>query len=127
MLALQIAIGFGIAVIFPLLIYYGVSTFHPAPKPREKKENEAAYNAAAEAFSRVLVLAATLLGVGAVFVGTFLDIHFIGTGLVLGGIMSIAFGYWSYWRYLKDWMRFVSLLAGFAALLLVGVRWLSGP
>jgi hypothetical protein len=32
MLALQIAIGFGIAIIFPLLVYYGVSTFHPAPQ-----------------------------------------------------------------------------------------------
>jgi len=32
MLARQIAIGFGIAIIFPLLIHYGVATFHPAPK-----------------------------------------------------------------------------------------------
>ena len=32
MLARQIAIGFGIAVIFPLLVYYGVATLYPAPK-----------------------------------------------------------------------------------------------
>jgi len=31
MLARQIAIGFGIAVIFPLLVYYGVATFYPPP------------------------------------------------------------------------------------------------
>ena|SRR5580658_9861980 len=35
MLARQIAIGFGIAVIFPLLIYYGVATFHSPPKSPE--------------------------------------------------------------------------------------------
>ena len=32
MQARRIAIAFGIAIIFPLLIYYGVATFHPAPK-----------------------------------------------------------------------------------------------
>jgi hypothetical protein len=29
--ARQIAIGFGIAVIFPLLVYYGVATSDPPP------------------------------------------------------------------------------------------------
>src|SRR5882762_9641987 len=32
MLARQIAIGFGIAMIFPLLVYYGVATFNPPPR-----------------------------------------------------------------------------------------------
>jgi hypothetical protein len=32
MLARQIAIGFGIAVIFPLPVYYGVATIFPPPK-----------------------------------------------------------------------------------------------
>jgi len=32
MLARQIAIGFGIAVIFPLLVYYGVATIYPPPQ-----------------------------------------------------------------------------------------------
>jgi hypothetical protein len=31
-LARQIAIGFGVAIVFPLLVYYGVSTFSHAPK-----------------------------------------------------------------------------------------------
>src|SRR5262249_35039958 len=31
MLAGQIAIGFGFAVIFPLLVYYGAATFYPPP------------------------------------------------------------------------------------------------
>lgn len=32
MLARQIAVGFGVTIVFPLLIYYGVSTFSPPPK-----------------------------------------------------------------------------------------------
>jgi hypothetical protein len=145
MLALQIAIGFGIAIIFPLLVYYGVSTFHPAPQrrptgllgsdatPEERKDHDERrrqeserYDAAAKAFSKVLILTATPLGVAAIGIGAFLSIHAIGTGLVFGGIAALAFGYWTYWRYLEDWIRFVSLLAGFAMLLLVGFRLLSG-
>ena len=145
MLALQIAIGFGIAVIFPLLIYYGVSTFHPAPKPwsagslpsdatddernkhdERRRQAQETYAAAAKSFSQVLILVATPLGLAAIGVGAFLEIHAIGVGLVLGGIAAIAFGYWTYWRYLEDWLRFVSLLAGFAVLIFVGIRLLSG-
>jgi hypothetical protein len=145
MLARQIAIGFGIAVILPLLIYYGVSTFHPAPKiqdfyknteilgpnttPEERKEFQEkrrkdveAFSAANKEFSRVLVMAATPLGIAAILIGSYLAINSIGTGLILGGIIAVAFGYWGYWQYLEDWIRFASLLFGFLILLFVGYR-----
>ena len=32
MLAKKFALGFGIAIIFPMMIHYGVSTFSPEPK-----------------------------------------------------------------------------------------------
>jgi len=145
MLARQIAIGFGIAIIFPLLVYYGVSTFYAAPKTadyfrpvpplakeatsEERKANfEAqqkkrdAFNAAAKDFGRVLISIATPLGVEAVVIGAFMPIHALGTGLILGGILSVGVGYWTYWQHLEDWMRFLSLLAGFAILIFVGYR-----
>ena len=148
MLARHIAIGFGIAIIFPLLVYYGVSTFHPAPKTQdffqtltplsgnatseERKEyadkqraQRETFRAAAKEFSRVLVVVATPLGIAAILIGSYLAIHAIGTGLILGGIATVAFGYWGYWEYLEDWVRFVSLLAGFAILLFVGYRRLT--
>ena len=151
MLARQIAIGFGIAFIFPLLIHYGVATFYPPPKfqtyvtvtarflapnatPAERQEVEEqrkkrqqqvdAYNAAAKDFARVLVLVATPLGVAAILIGSFVALHAIGTGLIFGGIFTVAWGYWGYWGHLDDWLRFVSLLAGFAILLFVGFRML---
>jgi hypothetical protein len=42
--------------------------------------------------------------------------------LIFGGIFTVAWGYWSYWSYLDDRVRFVSLLAGLAILLFVGIR-----
>jgi hypothetical protein len=147
MLARQIAVGFGIAIIFPLLVFYGVSTFHAAPKreayfpfptaislppsatPEERKERldeqrkrQEAFDAAVKSFARVLVMVSTPLGIAAILIGSYLTFHAIGAGLIFGGIFTVAWGYWGYWQYLEDWMRFVSLLAGFAVLLFVGHR-----
>jgi hypothetical protein len=155
MLARQIAIGFGIAVIFPLLVYYGVATFHPAPqrqavvaavimppnstaeerqtfsekqRERQQKQQEQndAFKSAAKDFARHLVIISTPLGIAAILVGAYLPLHAIGTGLIFGGIFTVAWGYWSYWFYLEDWVRFVSLLAGFLILLFVGYRRIFG-
>ena len=152
MLARQIAVGFGIALIFPLLVYYGVATFYPTPKfqgivtatlvlppnptpeqqkeleeqRQKQKEQQLAYNAAAKDFARVLAMVSTPLGVAAIFVGAYLALNSIGTGLIFGGIFTVAWGYWSYWQYLDDWIRFVSLLAGFAILIFVGYRRIAG-
>jgi hypothetical protein len=148
MLARHMAIGFGIAIIFPLLVYYGVSSIHSPPKwadyhktrmgppptatteqrkefaDRQQAEGDA-YGAAAKEFARLLVIIATPLGVAAILIGCYVAIHSIGTGLILGGIGAVGFGYWNYWNYLDDWMRFVSLLIAFGILLLVGKRMYS--
>lgn len=144
MLARQIAFGFGIAVIFPLLVYYGVSTFHPPPKlpdagitecmyravtPDQRVEcdqrHRAAlkvYTAASEEFSWRLIIAATPLGVAAILIGAYLTSYSIGVGLIVGGILSVSFGYWSYWQYIEDWARLVSLLVAFIILVFLGYR-----
>jgi uncharacterized membrane protein YphA (DoxX/SURF4 family) len=153
MLGRQIAIGFGIAIIFPLLAYYGVATFYPQPKrgtvaavimppnptPEERqryqeqlrqrqqalREQQEQYNAGAKNFARHLVVISTPLGVAAILIGAYLTLHAIGTGLIFGGIFAVAWGYWGYWQFLDDWIRFVSLLAGFIILVFVGYRRVS--
>ncbi len=143
MLARQIAIGFGIAVIFPLLVFYGVSTFYPAPKfigtdtecmyravtPEQRVEcvqkDRAArevHDAAAKEFSWRLIIVGTPRGVAALLIGAYLTFYAIGTGLILGGIFTVTFGYWGYWQYIEDWARLVSLLVGFVILLFLGYR-----
>ena len=145
MLARQLAIGFGIAIIFPLLIHFGVATFHPVPKfqsfvtvrlappstasseerkeyAEQRKQAEDAYAEAARRFARMLVIVAAPLGIAAILIGSYLPFLAVGTGLILGGIFSVGWGYWSYWSHLDDWIRFVSLLAGLAVLIFVGIK-----
>lgn len=152
MLARQIAIGFGIAVILPLLVYYGVASIYtppkwpsyqstisypvnPTPEERQKyaqalqQENQKrakAYEAAAKYFARHLIYVATPLGICAILIGAYLPLYAIGTGLILGGILTTGCGYWYYWDYLPELVRFVSLLVGFIILLFVGYYRISG-
>jgi hypothetical protein len=143
MLARQFAIGFGIAIIFPLLVYYGVRTFHSPPtwpeseisspqataeerQARQQRERERRdrYYAQSRDFARVLIIASTPLGIAAIVIGTVVALPSVGTGLILGGIFTVAHGYWGYWYYADDWLRFVSLILGFAVLLFVAYwRW----
>jgi hypothetical protein len=136
MLARQIAIGFGIAIVFPLLVYYGVRTAYSPPKwdteiysspmtadeRQRQRERREAYIAQSREFARVLIIASTPLGIAAILIGTFVSLPALGTGLILGGIFTVAHGYWGYWTYADDWLRFVSLLLGFAVLLFVAYR-----
>ena len=142
MLARQIAIGFGIAIIFPLLVYYGVRTFYPPPvmepilvgeqydaqtAPKERRANQQkqrdrqdAYAAKAKDFARVLIIVSTPLGIAAILLGTYLNNISIGTGLIVGGIFAVAHGYWDYWSNAEDWLRLVSLILALVVLLFVG-------
>jgi hypothetical protein len=145
MLARWIVIGFGVALVFPLLVYYGVAIVSSPPRyqelypaaqsltanamPKQLKayqdelyRRQQAFNRQAEAFSRILISGATPPGITAMLVGAYLPQQDIGTGLLLGGVLAVADGYWTCWRHLPDWRRFLSLLLGFVVLLFIGCR-----
>jgi hypothetical protein len=137
MLAKKLALGFGLAIIFPMMIHYGVSTFSPKPKqenydqreefnkratPEEKKQKEETRELAQKQFEKHLYMVAVPLGLVAILVGAFSRVQSIGSGLMIGGIFSITDGYINYWSQLADWMRFLSLLAAFVILLVVGYK-----
>ena len=148
MLARQIAFGFGIAIILPLLVYYAVATVYPAPKwndfvssseisstatPLERSKIEEkrraerqAYEAAARSFARAHIVVAAPVGIVAILIGAFVAMHTIGTGLILGGIVTVAWGYYGYWQHLDNWMRFVSLLIAFIVLIVLALKCLPG-
>jgi uncharacterized membrane protein YphA (DoxX/SURF4 family) len=88
----------------------------------EQQRRQQAFAAAAKDFGRVLIIVSTIVGVAAILIGAYFPIHAIGTGLIVGGIFAVGWGYWTYWPYLDDWIRFVSLLIAFAILLFVGYR-----
>jgi hypothetical protein len=155
MLARQIAIGFGVAIIFPLLIYYGVSTFSHAPKwsdflhpsagqynsnmtPEQRVEqmdrynaSTAAYTQAARVFNLRLLCVAAPLGYAAILLGSLRLSSGLGAGLMFGGIFAVINGYWGYWSFVEDWLRFVSLIIAMAVLIFVSYqqfwRRTSGP
>jgi hypothetical protein len=88
----------------------------------QQQQRQTAYAEAAREFARVLVMVSTPLGVAAILIGAYLSFQAIGTGLILGGILTVSWGYWSYWLYLDDWIRFIALLAGLAIRIFVGIR-----
>ena len=146
MLAKKFALGFGIAIILPMLIYYGVSMFSPSPKWRdyqvddyygryedstkeekaglrkERNQLEEERRASRKLFEKHLFLVATPVGVAAIIVGSVIAIPGIGSGLMFGGIFTVTEGYAFYWSELPDWLRFLSLLLAFATLLYIGYR-----
>jgi len=148
MIARQIAIGFGIATVFPLLIYYAVSIFSPPPQwnafhtpvaytqnmspeerkavqDRQKADNDA-YVEAARAFSLWLLCVAAPLGYAAILLGARGVPSGLGTGLMFGGIFAVGGGYWWHWAHLQDWVRFIALLVTLAVLVFVGYRQVPG-
>jgi len=144
MLAKKIALGFGIAIVFPMLLHYGVSTWTPQPRfdlyelqqpynpqatPEQKAQQQAELqkkqqerHIAEKRFQQHLFAVAVPLGLVALLVGAFLRLPAIGTGLMFGGIFSICDGYFNYWSELADVLKFVSLLIAFILLLFLGYR-----
>ena len=149
MLAKKFALGFGIAIIFPMTIHYGVSTFVHEPKwqdyqvenyyqryeeaiPEQKAQLweeqsrlEKQRKESEKHFQKYLFVVAIPLGVIAIIVGSISSIQAIGTGLMFGGIFSLVDGYFNYWSELADAMKFLTMLAAFIVLVFIGYRKLA--
>jgi hypothetical protein len=135
MIAKKFALAFGIAVVFPAMIHYGVSTFSPEPRwqdyhvtplidsnSAEYQKRDAEYRTAEKVFEKHLFSVAVPFGLITLVVGASLSVPAIGTGLMFGGIFSVTDGYFNYWSELSAQLKFFSLLAAFIVLLIVGFR-----
>jgi hypothetical protein len=145
MVAKNFALAFGIAVVFPMLVHYGVSTFSPKPKwenyaaqggfdyatasRQERLDHQAEQmrlnedrKAAEKRFELRLFAVAAPLGVVAILCGALLQAQSIGAGLIFGGIFSVCDGYFNYWGELADVLKFASLLVTFIVLIVVGYK-----
>jgi len=150
MLSKKFALGFGIAVALPMLVYSGVSSFSPPPIWRdyfpteslswrdkapeeqvkiqqEKSRREQAYYEHEHRFVRHLFYVAAPIGLAGIIGGSLIAIEAIGTGLMFGGVFTVIEGYYWYWSALEHWMRFLSLLAAFLILILIGYRKFARP
>jgi len=116
MLAQKIILGFGFAVVLPLLVHYGIEAFHPSiPSPetydeirrlrqreeqatgdekvqlRDQRERmEAELRTQERASSRLHFFVGAPLGVAVTVVGSLVGAQAIGGGLMLGGIFTLS-------------------------------------
>ncbi len=148
MLAKKLAVGFGIAILLPMLVHFGVSTFSPEPKWendfREERDHSRKYqNASAQErekmdaerdqrdekrrnrenrFQMDLFLVSIPVGLLSILAGSLISIQSVGAGLMFGGLFTITDGYYCNWRSLESWVKFVSFLLVFLLLIFIGYR-----
>ncbi len=119
MLSKQFALGFGIAILFPMLIHYGVSTFSPPPNwkdivqqppvgieraTREEKEKfqqetwkrQQQMQEHSKRFAKHLFAVTTPVGIITIILGSLIGVPAVGTGLMFGGIFTLIDGYGAY-------------------------------
>ena len=144
MRGINFAIAMGIAILLPMLVFYGVKTFSPAPDwedyhtrqlyeeppaekitpgekaemARQQEEAAAKYNTAQKLHQMHLFFTAVPVGLLAVIVGTFIRVPALGPGMVFGGVFTLVEGYLFNWQELSDPIKFVSLLI---ALIVLGI------
>jgi hypothetical protein len=144
------AVTFGLAVILPFLVYYGVSTAGPPPKyedyqvkdyaerseskskeekvklEKEEERLHEAREAAEKRFEERLFEWAAPIGLAALIIGSFLRPATVGAGLMFGGLFTFTEGLWGQWRELPDGMKFAVLLIAAIAIVIIGYRRLPG-
>ncbi len=150
MLAKKFALGFGLAVLLPFLVFYGVSTFSPPPKYddyrvknycsrmegaskeekvrlREQQEQlELSREQHEKQFQQHLFTVSAPVGLIALIAGALLSVEAVGTGLMFGGVLTFVEGIICYWSELQDGMKFGLLLVAFIILIVIGYRKLGG-
>lgn len=149
MLARKIILGFGFAVLLPMLIHYGIELISPRPdwkeyqvqnyyerhqraSPEEQERLEAEKNrldeqrqTAEKRWSQTHFFAGVPIGILVILLGSLIRVQAVGGGLMLGGIFTFTEGCVWYWGDLEPVGRFLVLLAAFAVLLWIGYQRLS--
>src|SRR3989338_2480829 len=151
MLARKIILGFGFAILMPLLIHQGIEVVAPTSDSRQhyreldrlREEEREASGAAREALrsrrehietaeqarrdqsERIHFFVGAPVGIIVTLLGSFIRVQAVGGGLMLGGIFTFGGGCVYYWSDLSRGGRFSVLLVAFAVLLWIGYQRLS--
>lgn len=144
MTAKKIALAFGLAIVLPSMIHFGVETITPKPKWRdyqvedyypkyqkatpeekikldkERKAKEADRLSQEKKFQQLLYFIAVPIGIAAIIFGACIPCRAIGAGLMFGGIFCVGNGFINYWNELSEILKFISALLTFIVLMVVG-------
>lgn len=145
MLAKKIALAFGIAIVFPSMIHFGVGVVNKNPSwqeyqvedyyekyqnatpeekeklSKDKKQLAKERKDQTKRFQMTLFFVAVPLGLIVLILGAFLPFRAIGAGLMFAGIFSICDGYFNYWSEISDILKFISSFCAFITLVIIGL------
>lgn len=139
----RIILGIGIAVIFTMVVFYGIYTFYPEPEKdnyvtityrqvknargeekttleKERKEQRTKYNEMRDRWSRNVFFISLPFGLIALIVGIRLKVQPVSGGLMAGGIFTLIGGTGFYWEHLEELVKFIAL-----GIILIFLIWLG--
>jgi len=61
-----------------------------------------------------------IFSISALIIGSLVSLPALGSGLMLGGIITAAISYYGYWNYLSETMKFFLLLLAFIIIIVSG-------
>ncbi len=144
MLARKIILGFGLAIVIPMLVHFGVDLLNPKPKfsdydvknyyekhqrasvdeqiqlEEEKNKQDDQYRSAQRNWRQTLFYFAVPIGIIIVILGSMICNHAVGSGMMLGGIFTFTDGCFWFWHDLEPVGRFIALLCAFLCLIWIG-------
>jgi len=139
----RIILGIGIAVIFTMVVFYGIYTFYPEPEQddyvtvtykqvknahgeektileKERKEQRSKYREVRNRWSRNVFFICLPVGLIALIVGIRLKVQPVSGGLMGGGILTLIGGTGFYWEHLEEIVKFIAL-----GIILIFLIWLG--
>ncbi len=127
----EVVFGFGLAALVPLFAYWAAQIVAPQPVEyptwSEKKSEEQRrveheeYRKSNIERSRYVFYSSAIVGILSLLIAPFTRIASLSVGAILGGILTLIWGYWSYWDQINNIIKLVSLIAGL--LVIIGLAY----
>jgi len=136
-----------IAIIFALFVGYGIDTFYEAPEYEDfcnessrampvklnqsdleefnAKQNACweKYDAASEPYNRNVFIITLIIGLAAVFIGSFvMKVESVSSGIMAGGVLTLIYGTMRYWGDMHKYLRFTVLTIVLIILIWIGYK-----
>lgn len=145
----KFALGSAVAMVFPVMVYYGIETFAERPfysdyitmgeqwkwdnsvdrnseefkqKQIEYNKQKQAYDDAVESRANIAFIVWIVFGVAAIAGGIFLTIPAVSTGFMWGGTFSALIGYMEYFVYMSDAVIFTSAVLAIVGFVIMAYK-----
>lgn len=118
----ELVLGFGLAVLIPLIAHYIVQVVHPQPPYALINIDKEKYTTERAAYENIYFYITAAIGLACLAIGALIPVASLGIGFIIGGIACLTAGYVTFWGQLQNMLKLGSLLAGFIIILALGYR-----